>query len=85
MLAIPQQVYQDRFVVVRNTGAPTIAWITAPDLTERVLQNKDQLFEKTPLEKLVFKRSIREGILTSDGPRSVAVAIGGHGPIVSPF
>ena len=68
LLAIPQQVYQDRFVVLRNPGAPTIAWITAPDLTERVLQNKDNLFVKTPLEKRVFKRSIREGVLTSDGP-----------------
>ena len=68
LLAIPQQVYEERFVVLRNPGAPAIAWITAPDLTERVLQNKDNLFVKTPLEKRVFKRSIREGVLTSDGP-----------------
>lgn len=68
LLALPQQVYEDRFVVLKNPGAPAIAWVTAPELTERVLQNKDNLFVKTPLEKRVFKRSIREGVLTSDGP-----------------
>ena len=68
LLALPQQVYEDRFVVLNNPGAPTIAWITAPELTERILQNKDNLFVKTPLEKRVFRRSIREGVLTSDGP-----------------
>ena len=68
LLALPQQVYEDRFVVLKNPGAPAIAWITAPELTERVLQNKGNLFIKTPLEKRVFRRSIREGVLTSDGP-----------------
>ncbi len=67
LLSLPQQVYEEPFVILNNPGAPTIAWVTAPELIERILQNKDNLFVKTPLEKRVFRRTIREGVLTSDG------------------
>ncbi|MGI9421927.1 MAG: cytochrome P450 [Hyphomicrobiaceae bacterium] len=66
---LPQQVYEEPIVLYRSPAGMTVVWVTDPELTEQVLQNKEDVFVKTPLEKRVFSRSLREGVLTADGPQ----------------
>ena len=68
LLALPQQAYEQRaFVYQPGKRSSTIIWVTAPELTEVILQNRNNDFVKTPLEKRVFRRTVGESVLTADG------------------
>ncbi len=69
LLSLPQQAYEEPIVTYRATRGLTVVWITDPAMTEQILQNKDNLYVKTPIEKRVFRRSIGDSVLTADGER----------------
>ena len=88
LLSLPQQAYEEPTVVYRLPGGPMIVWVTDPELSEQILQNRDNLFVKTPMEKRVFRRSVGESVLTADGPkwrwqRRVMAPLFRHGEILS--
>jgi len=64
--SLPRTVYEQP-IVVHDNGRNVVAWVTAPELVERVLLHDSQHFPKTPLEKRVFSHTLGEGILTSEG------------------
>src|SRR5690606_18268060 len=63
---LPRQVYEEPCLVVDN-GRTVLAYVTDPALVERVLLREAEKFAKSPLEKRVFRRSLGDGILTSQG------------------
>lgn len=65
--AIPQQSYEDPYVIFRNSRATTV-YVTDPALVERVLLQEADEFPKTGMEKRVFGPTLGEGILTASGP-----------------
>ncbi len=69
LLSLPQQAYEEALVCYQPARGLMVTWVTDPALTEQILQNKDNLFVKTPMEKRVFRRSVGESVLTADGER----------------
>lgn len=68
LLALPQPAYEEPIFLYRPSGgAALVAWVTDPDLTETILQNKDGAFCKTALERRALGRALGEGVLTADG------------------
>ena len=69
LLSLPQPAYEEPAFVYQPGGkrGSTIVWVTAPELTETILQNRNNDFVKTPLEKRVFRRTLGESVLTADG------------------
>ena len=68
LLALPQPAYEEPIFVYRPSGDKAlVAWVTDPQLTETVLQNKDNTFIKTTLELRALGRPLGDGVLTSDG------------------
>ena len=45
-----------------------VFWVMAPELVEDVLIKRSGIFLKTPVEKRVFRRTLRDGVLSADGP-----------------
>lgn len=64
---IARAVY-DEDMLVRDTGRRAIAYVTAPALVEEVLLKGAEHFHKSPVEKRVFRSTLGDGILTSQGP-----------------
>jgi cytochrome P450 len=64
LLALPQAAYEQP--VVGLTRRP-VCWITGPDLVEEVLIKRAAAFRKAPVEKRVFRRTLGDGVLSSDG------------------
>ncbi|MGI9524095.1 MAG: cytochrome P450 [Hyphomicrobiaceae bacterium] len=65
--AIPRQVYEQPIVTYRPAPNTTIVWVTDPPLIESILRDKDGRFEKSPLEKRAFQRTVRQSLLTAEG------------------
>ncbi len=89
LLALPQQAYEQPALVYQpGERSSTIIWVTAPELTEIILQNRSNDFVKTPLEKRVFRRTVGESVLTADGSdwrwqRRAIAPLFRHGEILS--
>ncbi len=64
--SLPRPVYEEP-IVVHDNGRGGIAWVTAPELVEKVLLQASPQFPKSQLEKRVFHRTLGDGILTSEG------------------
>ena len=64
--SLPQAVYEEPIVVFANSRRGLV-WVTAPALVEKVLLHASAQFPKTPLEKRVFRHTLGDGILTSEG------------------
>ena len=67
LLSLPQPAYEEPAFLYRPSRGATIVWVTAPELTETILQNRNNDFVKTPLEKRVLRRTVGESVLTADG------------------
>lgn len=57
----------DEDMLVRETKRRTITYVTAPALVEEVLLKGAERFHKSPVEKHVFRNTLGDGILTSQG------------------
>ncbi len=66
LLTIAQPVYEQGLLVRRNTHR-TVAYVTSPTLVEQVLLKGVESFHKSPIEKRIFKNTLGDGILTSQG------------------
>lgn len=64
---MPQSAYEEPITVLRKQASGVVAWVCDPALTEEVLLTRAADFEKTAVEKRVFARSLRDGVLTSEG------------------
>jgi cytochrome P450 len=67
LLSLPQQVYEEGIVTFRGRRGPFV-WVSDPGLVREVLVERHEQFNKTPVEKQVFRQALGGGILTSDGP-----------------
>lgn len=66
LLALPQQAYEEP-LITRDNGNRMIYWISAPALIEDLLlRNADKLIQ-SPVQKRVFRRAMRDGVLSADG------------------
>jgi cytochrome P450 len=63
--ALPRQIYTDRFVL--RDGPRRTAWISAPDLIEKVLLADTTSVAKSAMERRALGHALGDGILTSDG------------------
>ncbi len=66
LLALPQAAYEDRFVRLESSRY-NVYWVVAPDLVEDVLIKHTATFLKSPVEKRVFRRTLKDGVLSADG------------------
>lgn len=66
LLSLPRSAYEEPITVLR-TPVRKIAWISDPALVEEVLVTNAASFEKTEIERRVFARSLRDGVLTAEG------------------
>lgn len=66
LLTIARPVYHDD-MFVRDTGRRLVVYVTDPKLVEEVLLKGAENFHKTPIEKRIFKNTLGDGILTSQG------------------
>lgn len=64
--ALPEQVYREPIYAPPNLGGH-LAWVTAPDLVERLLLSDHEAFPKSPVEERIFASVLGEGILTAEG------------------
>lgn len=64
---LPRQVYEEPLLLFSPGGRSRLAYVTDPALVERVLLREAEKFHKSPLEKRVFRASLGDGILTSQG------------------
>ncbi len=66
LLALPQQAYEE-WLVAQESANRIIYWVSAPDLIEDLLlRNGDKLIQ-SPVQKRIFRRALRDGILSADG------------------
>lgn len=66
LLALPQQAYEQP-LITRENRKRTIYWISAPALVEDILlRNADKLIQ-SPVQKRVFRRALRDGVLSAEG------------------
>jgi len=66
LLALPQAAYEDPILTL-DTGRSQTAWVVDPELVEDVLIRRAAIFHKSPVEKRVFRRTIRDGVISSEG------------------
>ncbi len=64
---LPRNVYHEPLYSPPSLGG-RMAWVTAPDLVERILLDDHEAFPKSPIERRVFAAILGEGILTAEGP-----------------
>ena len=67
LLVLPQGAYEEPIVALKRRRS-AIFWVSRPDLVEEVLIKRAADFLKTPAEKRVFRRTLKDGVLSSDGP-----------------
>jgi cytochrome P450 len=65
--SLPQAAYEEPIVILRRKSGD-VAWVMDPALTDEILLDRGGHFEKAPIEKRVFERSLGDGVLTSEGP-----------------
>ncbi|MEZ5853238.1 MAG: cytochrome P450 [Hyphomicrobiaceae bacterium] len=63
---LPRQVYEEPLYSPPWLGG-RMAWVTDPDLVERILLGEHEHFPKSPIENRIFTSILGEGILTSEG------------------
>lgn len=63
---IARPVY-DEGLLVRDNGRRIVAYVTSPTLVEQVLLKEAEHFHKSPIEKRIFRNTLGDGILTSQG------------------
>ena len=66
LLTIARPVY-DEGLLIRNNGRRIVAYVTSPTLVEQVLLKESEVFHKSPIEKRIFRNTLGDGILTSQG------------------
>lgn len=66
LLTIARPVY-DEGLLVRDNGRRLVAYVTSPTLVEQVLLKGADVFHKSPIEKRIFRNTLGDGILTSQG------------------
>jgi len=66
LLALPRAAYEQPIVGLGEGRAP-VWWVTGPELVEEVLIKRAAAFTKTHVEKRVFRRTLGDGVLSSDG------------------
>jgi cytochrome P450 len=65
---LPERVYHEPIFAPPNLGG-RMAWVTAPELVERILIEEHEAFPKSPIEARIFGSILGEGILTAEGQR----------------
>ena len=65
---LPERVYHEPVFAPPNLRG-RLAWVTAPDLVERILLGDHEAFPKSPVEERIFSSVLGEGILTAEGAR----------------
>ena len=63
---LPERVYHEPIYSPPNLGG-RMAWVTAPELIERVLLGEHEAFPKSPIEARIFASVLGDGILTAEG------------------
>jgi cytochrome P450 len=64
---VPRQSYESDVVAVTPRPGVVILWLSAPALVEQVLVTDADTMNKSPVEKRVFRTSLADSILISDG------------------
>ena len=64
---LPERVYHEPIFSPPGLGG-RMAWVTAPELVERILLEEHEAFPKSPIEARIFTSVLGEGILTAEGP-----------------
>jgi cytochrome P450 len=65
---LPERVYHEPLYAPPSMGG-RMAWVTAPDLVERILLTEHEIFPKSPIEVRIFSSVLGDGILTAEGQR----------------
>jgi cytochrome P450 len=66
LLALPQAAYEEPIVSLGRRGWH-VFWVTGPELVEDVLIRHAEKFQKSPVEKRVFRRTLKDGVLSAEG------------------
>lgn len=87
LTALPQDAYDEPIVTLPSVN-DRIAWVTDPDLVERVLLTDAETFTKTPLDRRALSPILGSGILTSEGSvwrwqRKIAAPMFRHSEILA--
>lgn len=64
--SLPRAVYEEP-IVLYGGKRPLVAWVTAPELTDRILVKDAATFPKTRLDRRVLKPVVGDGLLTAEG------------------
>ncbi|MFN0217523.1 MAG: cytochrome P450 [Hyphomicrobium sp.] len=64
--SLPRAVYEEP-IVLYGGKRPLVAWVTAPELTDRILVKDAARFPKTRLDRRVLKPVVGSGLLTAEG------------------
>jgi cytochrome P450 len=65
---LPQGAYEEPIFGLERKSRYNAFWVMAPELVEDILIKRSGVFLKTPLEKRVFRRTLKDGVLSADGP-----------------
>ncbi|MEM7777405.1 MAG: cytochrome P450 [Pseudomonadota bacterium] len=68
LASVPQLAYEQPMTVAEVGGGIKVAWVSGPELTEQILIKEASAFNKSDMEKRVFRKSAGDGVLTADGP-----------------
>jgi len=66
LLAMPQAAYEEDIVAFKRWTRP-VFWAMAPELVETILVKRADVFQKSPVEKRVFRRTLKDGVLSAEG------------------
>ena len=85
--SLPRAVYEEP-IVLYGKKRPLVAWVTAPELTDRILVKDAARFPKTRLDRRVLKPVVGAGLLTAEGEhwrwqRKLASPLFRHSEILS--
>lgn len=64
--SLPRAVYEQP-IVTYGRKRTLVTWVTAPDLTERILVKEPATFPRTRLDRRVLRPIVGEGLLTAEG------------------
>jgi cytochrome P450 len=63
---LPARVYEEGIFAPPRLGG-RMAWVTDPELVERILLEEHESFPKSPIEARIFSSVLGDGILTAEG------------------
>lgn len=66
LLSLPRAAYEQPIVALR-AGRSNVFWVSGPELIEEILVRRAADFMKTPVEKRVFRRTLKDGVISADG------------------